>query len=176
MVKVTDEHLVTVQLSTSKPDVRLRLSVSDNDQPVASVEAKGHAVLPVVILLPSTTPEDDAMPRTTSLSCERSYPSLQCLNVAPTQASLISLRPSFLSSTADTGNPPLLSLTLPHPFFFQFALFCFPFFFLFFSFKIRPFKYSQHIWKSAVSEKQIWSFLALKFIVWWHHAGLSFFF
>ena len=73
-MKVTDEHLSTVQLCTSKPDVRFKLSVLDNDNEVASVEAKGHAVLPVVIFLPNSTPEDDVIPHSTSQSCENYWP------------------------------------------------------------------------------------------------------
>jgi len=70
MVKVNDEHLVTIQLSTSKPDVRFKLSVLDNDEEVASSEGKGHAVLPVFIFLPNPSPEDDTTSRSPSHSCK----------------------------------------------------------------------------------------------------------
>jgi len=71
MVKVSDEHLTTIQLCTSKPDVRLKLAVLDNDEEIASSEGKGHAVLPVFIFLPNSLPEDDVIAQTTSQSCEK---------------------------------------------------------------------------------------------------------
>jgi len=70
MVKVSDEHLTTIQLCTSKPDVRLKLSVLDNDEEIASAEGKGHAVLPVFIFLPNPLPEDDTTAQSTSQSCK----------------------------------------------------------------------------------------------------------
>ena len=71
MVKVSDEHLTTIQLCTSKPDVRLKLSVLDNDEEVASSEGKGHAVLPVFIFLPNTLPEDETATHAASDSCKK---------------------------------------------------------------------------------------------------------
>lgn len=70
MIKVSDEHLATIQLCTSKPDVRLKLSVLDNEEEIASSEGKGHAVLPVFIFLPNPPPEDDIIAHSTSQSCE----------------------------------------------------------------------------------------------------------
>ena len=72
MVKVSDEHLVTIQLCTSKPDVRLKLSVLDNEEEVASSEGKGHAVLPVFIFLPNSSSEVDAAAQSTSHLCKKS--------------------------------------------------------------------------------------------------------
>jgi len=72
MVKVSDEHLTTIQLCTSKSDVRLKLSVLDNDEEVASVEGKVHAVLPVFIFLPNYSTEDDVVAQSTSQSCKKS--------------------------------------------------------------------------------------------------------
>ena len=70
-MKVSDEHLVTIQLCTSKPDVRLKLSVLDNEEEVASSEGKGHAVLPVFIFLPNSS-EVDATAQSTSQLCKKS--------------------------------------------------------------------------------------------------------
>ena len=71
-MKVSDEHLVTIQFCTSKPDVRLKLSVLDNDEEVASTEGKGHAVLPVFIFLPNSSSEVDATAQSISQSCKQS--------------------------------------------------------------------------------------------------------
>jgi len=70
MIKVSDEHLVTIQLCTSKPDVRFKLSVLDNDEEIAYSEGKGHTVLPVFIFLPNPSPEDDTTARSTSQTCK----------------------------------------------------------------------------------------------------------
>ena len=70
VVKVSDEHLTTIQLCTSKPDVRLKLSVLDDDKEVAAAEGKGHAVLPVFIFLPNSSREDDVTAHSISQSCE----------------------------------------------------------------------------------------------------------
>ena len=71
MVKVSDERLTTIQLCTSKSDVRLKLTVLDNEEEVASSEGKGHAVLPVFIFLPNSSNEDDVIARYTSQSCKK---------------------------------------------------------------------------------------------------------
>lgn len=72
MVKVSDEHLATIQLSTSKPDVRLKLSILDNEEEVASSEGKGQAVLPVFVFLPNSSSEVNAAVQSTSFSCKQS--------------------------------------------------------------------------------------------------------
>ena len=69
MVKVSDEHLTTIQLCTSKSDVRLKLTLFDNEEELASAEGKGHAILPVFIFLPNPSNEDD-IARYTSQSCK----------------------------------------------------------------------------------------------------------
>ena len=71
MVKVSDEHLTTIQLCTSKPDVQLELSVLDNEEEVASCDGKGHAVLPVFIFLPNSSPEDSYSAHSTLQSCKK---------------------------------------------------------------------------------------------------------
>ncbi|KAM3834034.1 androglobin-like, partial [Diretmus argenteus] len=46
-VKVTADHLGTVQFQTSKSDVLIRLSILDHEKEVASHTGKGHVVIPV---------------------------------------------------------------------------------------------------------------------------------
>ena len=70
MIKVSDEHLVTVQLCTSKPDVRFKLSVLDNEEEIVSSEGKGHAVIPVFIFLLNPPSEDDTAAHSTSQDCK----------------------------------------------------------------------------------------------------------
>ena len=50
-VKTSDDHLTTLQLTTSKPDVHFLLRIIDNDQEVACAEGTGHAVLPAFIFM-----------------------------------------------------------------------------------------------------------------------------
>ncbi|CAE1312319.1 unnamed protein product [Acanthosepion pharaonis] len=56
-VKVTDDHLATIQLSTSKPDALFQLCILDHGSIIYHVEGKGHAVLPAVIFFKD--PVDD---------------------------------------------------------------------------------------------------------------------
>lgn len=71
IVKVSDEHLATIQLCTSKSDVRLKLSVLDNDEEVASCEGKGHAVLTAFIFLPNSSSQVDATAHSISQFCKK---------------------------------------------------------------------------------------------------------
>lgn len=48
-VTVTEDHLSTLQLTTSKPDVYIKLSVYDHSELVVSVCGKGTAQIPAVI-------------------------------------------------------------------------------------------------------------------------------
>ncbi|XP_013419771.1 androglobin-like [Lingula anatina] len=50
-VKVTEEHVASLQMSTSKPDVYIKLMVLDHEEEVLSTVGKGHAVLPSFIFL-----------------------------------------------------------------------------------------------------------------------------
>ena len=50
IVKVTeDNHLVSLQLNTSKSDVYIKLQVLDHEEEVVSAVGKGHVVLPSFI-------------------------------------------------------------------------------------------------------------------------------
>ena len=44
-------HLASIQFSTSKSDVLIRLSVLDNNDEVVSAEGKGSVVLPVFLFM-----------------------------------------------------------------------------------------------------------------------------
>lgn len=81
MVKVNDKHLTTIQLSTSKNDVRLKLSVLDNEEEVASAEGKGQAVIPVFIFQPNPSPEDETTVCSASQSCKTSGNVVQIITV-----------------------------------------------------------------------------------------------
>ncbi|XP_041108296.1 androglobin isoform X2 [Polyodon spathula] len=55
-VKVISDHLATVQVQTSKPDVYIKLQILDNDDEVACSTGKGHAVVPAFTFLPNERP------------------------------------------------------------------------------------------------------------------------
>ncbi|XP_066285114.1 androglobin-like isoform X10 [Branchiostoma lanceolatum] len=57
-VKVTADHLVTLQLSTSKPDVYIQLQVLDHEEEVVSTQGKGHAVIPAFVFQKDWQPEE----------------------------------------------------------------------------------------------------------------------
>jgi hypothetical protein len=48
-VTVSEDHLSTIQVTTSKPDVYIKLSVYDEGEEVVSVTGKGVAQIPAVI-------------------------------------------------------------------------------------------------------------------------------
>lgn len=59
-MKVTEDHLASLQVNTSKPDVYIKLMVLDNEEEVISTVGKGHAVLPAYIFHKDIHPEDKA--------------------------------------------------------------------------------------------------------------------
>ena len=48
---VQDDHLTTLQITTSKPDVYIKFSVYDNGEELVSVVGKGTALIPAFIFL-----------------------------------------------------------------------------------------------------------------------------
>ena len=48
-------HLASIQFSTSKPDVLMRLTILNNNDEVTSVEGKGSVVLPAFLFLRDVT-------------------------------------------------------------------------------------------------------------------------
>lgn len=48
---VTDDHLTTLQLTASKPDVYVKFSIYDNGEEMITVYGKGTAVIPAFIFM-----------------------------------------------------------------------------------------------------------------------------
>ena len=81
-MKVSDDHLVSLQMATSKSDVVVRLEILDNEEVKTTATGKGHIVLPAFIFqkdpLPATpvvssqtvTGEEDASRRSGSRMCQ----------------------------------------------------------------------------------------------------------
>ncbi|KAK3097303.1 hypothetical protein FSP39_008511 [Pinctada imbricata] len=61
-VKVTEDHLASVQVNTSKQDVYIKLVILDNEVEVASTQGKGHAVIPSFIFLKDLDPNEEKRP------------------------------------------------------------------------------------------------------------------
>ncbi|XP_065057122.1 androglobin-like isoform X2 [Rhopilema esculentum] len=57
--KVYDDHPVSIQVSTSKTDVYVRLDILDDETVVASATGKGHVVLPAFTFLRDHTDDDE---------------------------------------------------------------------------------------------------------------------
>ena len=47
--RASEKHLVSLQVSTSKPDVYIKLQVLDNEQEILNAVGKGHVVIPSCI-------------------------------------------------------------------------------------------------------------------------------
>ncbi|XP_078322767.1 androglobin-like isoform X13 [Crassostrea virginica] len=61
-VKVTEDHLSTIQMNTSKLDVYIKLVILDNEVEVATSQGKGHAVIPSFIFLKDLDPNEEKRP------------------------------------------------------------------------------------------------------------------
>lgn len=48
---MVEDHLTTLQLTTSKPDVYIKFSIYDNGEEVLSVSGKGTALIPVFLFM-----------------------------------------------------------------------------------------------------------------------------
>ena len=44
-----DDHLVSLQMMTSKPDVYIKLQILDHEEEIISAVGKGHVVLPAFV-------------------------------------------------------------------------------------------------------------------------------
>ena len=73
-VKVTEDHLASVQVNTSKLDVYIKLVILDNEIEVASTQGKGHAVIPSFIFLKDLDPNEEKRP--SSRTCKSACPGL----------------------------------------------------------------------------------------------------
>ncbi|XP_053396619.1 androglobin-like isoform X26 [Mercenaria mercenaria] len=58
-VKVTEDHLTSIQMNTSKSDVHIKLVVLNNEEEVASTLGKGHAVIPAFTFLKDINPDEE---------------------------------------------------------------------------------------------------------------------
>lgn len=70
-VKVTEDHLSTIQINTSKLDVYIKLVILDNEVEVATSQGKGHAVIPSFIFLKDLDPNEEKRP--SSRACMYHY-------------------------------------------------------------------------------------------------------
>lgn len=61
-VKVTEDHLSTIQVNTSKLDVYIKLVILDNEVEVATTQGKGHAVIPSFLFLKDYDPNEEKRP------------------------------------------------------------------------------------------------------------------
>ncbi|XP_064627067.1 androglobin-like isoform X5 [Lineus longissimus] len=68
-VKVLDDHLASLQVTTSKSDVYVKLQVLDNEEEIASATGKGHVVIPSSIFCKDINLEEDK--RSSSRASER---------------------------------------------------------------------------------------------------------
>ncbi len=50
-ISVTEEHLATIQLTTSKPDVYIKMTIYNNGFELLSVTGKGTAIIPAFIFM-----------------------------------------------------------------------------------------------------------------------------
>lgn len=68
-VKLTEEQLTSIQISTSKADVYVQLMVLDHEEEMASAKGKGHAVIPAFTFLkdPTIPGEEPAAVATTEV-------------------------------------------------------------------------------------------------------------
>lgn len=69
MKVLEDNHLVSLQLNTSKPDAYIKLQILDHEVEMASAVGKGHVVLPSYLLLRDNMPMDEMERRPSSRSC-----------------------------------------------------------------------------------------------------------
>jgi hypothetical protein len=63
-------HLASIQFSTSKPDVLMRLTILNNNDEVVSVEGKGSVVLPAFLFMRDVTNTIQAPPPTTTTQAQ----------------------------------------------------------------------------------------------------------
>ena len=65
-----DNHLVSLQLNTSKPDVYVKLQILDHEEEIVSAVGKGHVVLSSFIFLKDFNASEDVEKRPSSRGCE----------------------------------------------------------------------------------------------------------
>ncbi|CAH1799230.1 unnamed protein product [Owenia fusiformis] len=57
-VKVTEDHLASLQMNTSKSDVYIKIQILDHEEEMLSAVGKGHTVLPAFLFLKDYNPDD----------------------------------------------------------------------------------------------------------------------
>ena len=74
-----EDHLVSVQMNTSKADVYIKLAILDNEEEQISIVGKGHVVIPSYIFLKDQLNDEDngSLKRSSSRSCKYT-PHLKC--------------------------------------------------------------------------------------------------
>ncbi len=65
-----EDHLVSLQVMTSKLDVYVKLQVLDNEEEVLSSVGKGHTTIPAFIFLKDASPEEADIKRASSRACK----------------------------------------------------------------------------------------------------------
>ena len=72
-MKVLEDHLVTLQMMTSKADVYIKLQILDHEEEIISAVGKGHVVLPAFVFQKDNTGiVEEESKRSGSRQCEYS--------------------------------------------------------------------------------------------------------
>lgn len=58
-VNVSDDHLTSLQLTTSKSDVFIKFTIYDNGEEIMSVTGKGLAVIPAFVFMKDRDNQND---------------------------------------------------------------------------------------------------------------------
>ena len=69
-VKVTEDHLVSLQMATSKSDVVVRLEILDHEEVKTTATGKAHVVLPAFVFQKDPSPNTPAVNSQTGASEE----------------------------------------------------------------------------------------------------------
>lgn len=69
-VSVSEDHLASLQLTTSKSDVYIKFSILDNGEEVFSTTGKGSAVIPAFIFSKDRVDSMNSMSRPGSKTCK----------------------------------------------------------------------------------------------------------
>lgn len=73
-VKVQEDHMASLQLGTSKPDVYIKLQILDHEQEVCSTTGKSHAVIPAFTFYRDRTGDEDEKQKRGSRPPTSSHP------------------------------------------------------------------------------------------------------
>ncbi|XP_015772196.1 PREDICTED: androglobin-like [Acropora digitifera] len=111
-VKVTEDHMVSLQLGTSKPDVYIKLQVLDHEQEVVSTTGKGHAVIPAFTFFRDRTGDEEekhtkrgSRPPTSSQPRSAKRPASGNRKVAPSPVQTKGSKKSGKESSTSSSRP-----------------------------------------------------------------------